>query len=54
MSTTEKVATASDRELVLTRIINAPREKVFRAWTDPELLKAVVRASALHDTRRGN
>lgn len=30
---------ASDRELVLTRIINAPREKVFQAWTDPELLK---------------
>jgi uncharacterized protein YndB with AHSA1/START domain len=39
MSTTEKIATASDRELVLTRIINAPREKVFRAWTEPELLK---------------
>jgi uncharacterized protein YndB with AHSA1/START domain len=31
--------TASNRELVLTRIINAPREKVFKAWTDPELLK---------------
>jgi uncharacterized protein YndB with AHSA1/START domain len=30
---------ASDRELVLARIIDAPREKVFRAWTDPELLK---------------
>ena len=29
----------SDRELVLTRIIDAPREKLFRAWTDPELLK---------------
>jgi uncharacterized protein YndB with AHSA1/START domain len=27
------------RELSLTRIIDAPREKVFRAWTDPELLK---------------
>lgn len=27
------------RELSLTRIINAPREKVFKAWTDPELLK---------------
>src|SRR5690242_19752064 len=32
-------ASASDRELVLTRIIDAPREKLFRAWTDPELLK---------------
>lgn len=29
----------SDRELVLTRIIDAPPEKVFRAWTDPELMK---------------
>ena len=28
-----------DRELVLTRLIKAPREKVFRAWTEPELLK---------------
>ena len=27
------------RELSLTRIMDAPREKVFRAWTDPELLK---------------
>lgn len=30
---------SSDRELVLTRIINAPREKLFRAWTEPALLK---------------
>jgi uncharacterized protein YndB with AHSA1/START domain len=29
----------SDRELVLTRLIDAPREKLFRAWTDPALLK---------------
>ncbi len=27
------------RELVLTRLIDAPREKLFRAWTRPELLK---------------
>ncbi|MDD1500214.1 SRPBCC family protein [Agrobacterium sp. CNPSo 3708] len=26
-------------ELVLMREIDAPREKIFRAWTDPELLK---------------
>jgi uncharacterized protein YndB with AHSA1/START domain len=26
-------------ELTLTRIIAAPREEVFAAWTDPELLK---------------
>jgi uncharacterized protein YndB with AHSA1/START domain len=30
---------SADRELVLTRLINAPREKVYRAWTDPELMK---------------
>ena len=29
----------SDWELVLTRIIDAPREKIFKAWTDPERLK---------------
>jgi uncharacterized protein YndB with AHSA1/START domain len=31
--------TTENRELLLTRLINAPREKVYRAWTDPELLK---------------
>lgn len=30
---------SSDRELVLSRLIAAPRERVYRAWTDPELLK---------------
>lgn len=39
MATTPEAAPTSDRELVLTRIIDAPREKVFQAWTDPELLK---------------
>jgi uncharacterized protein YndB with AHSA1/START domain len=29
----------NDRELVLTRIIDAPPEKLFRAWTDPEIIK---------------
>ena len=28
-----------ENELVLTRLIDAPREKLYRAWTDPELLK---------------
>ena len=32
-------APESDRELVLSRLIGAPREKVYRAWTEPELLK---------------
>ena len=29
----------SDRDQVLTRLINASPDKVFRAWTEPELLK---------------
>jgi uncharacterized protein YndB with AHSA1/START domain len=36
---TSNPSPASDRELILTRLIDAPREKVFRAWTDPDLLK---------------
>jgi len=39
MRAQQTTASASDRELVLTRSINAPREKVFRAWTAPDLLK---------------
>ena len=30
---------SADRELMLTRLIAAPREKLYRAWTDPGLLK---------------
>jgi uncharacterized protein YndB with AHSA1/START domain len=30
---------AGGHELVLTRILNAPRANVFRAWTEPELMK---------------
>jgi len=29
----------ADRELVLTRLIDAPRTHVYRAWVEPELLK---------------
>ena len=36
---TAATADSSDRDLVLTRLIDAPREKLYRAWTDPELLK---------------
>jgi uncharacterized protein YndB with AHSA1/START domain len=32
-------AAADDRDLVLTRLIDAPREALYRAWTEPELLK---------------
>lgn len=38
--TTNKTTTSTEgRDLILTRIIDAPREKVFKAWTDPALLK---------------
>jgi uncharacterized protein YndB with AHSA1/START domain len=37
--TAAKASPLSDRELVLTRLIDAPRAKVYRAWTDAELLK---------------
>jgi uncharacterized protein YndB with AHSA1/START domain len=30
---------SADRELLLTRLIDAPREKLYRAWTDANLLK---------------
>jgi uncharacterized protein YndB with AHSA1/START domain len=39
MSATAEAGPISDRELVLTRLIEAPREKLFRCWTEPELLK---------------
>jgi uncharacterized protein YndB with AHSA1/START domain len=29
----------AERELVLERVFDAPRDKVFRAWTEPKLLK---------------
>lgn len=30
---------ASDRELVLSRVLKAPRNNLFRCWTEPELIK---------------
>ncbi|MGB9333471.1 MAG: SRPBCC family protein [Candidatus Acidiferrales bacterium] len=33
------VTTPSDREIAMTRTLDAPRELVFDAWTKPELLK---------------
>jgi uncharacterized protein YndB with AHSA1/START domain len=37
--TAEPATTLAERELVLTRLIDAPREKLYRCWTEPELLK---------------
>jgi uncharacterized protein YndB with AHSA1/START domain len=36
---TTETTPSNDRELVLTRVIDAPPESVYRAWTEPELLK---------------
>ena len=32
------ITTPSDREIVMTRVFDAPREMVFKAWTDPKQL----------------
>jgi len=32
------VSSTSDREIVTTRVFDAPREVVFQAWTDPDRL----------------
>jgi uncharacterized protein YndB with AHSA1/START domain len=39
MTAANEAEQAANRELVLIRIIDAPCEKVFKAWTDPELLE---------------
>jgi len=39
MAATAKAQPTNALELVLDRLIDAPREKLFRCWTDPELLK---------------
>lgn len=38
MDTPQPAVPDSDRELVLTRIIDASPEKLFRAWTEPALM----------------
>src|SRR5450631_188479 len=37
-ATTKDAADTSDREIVITRVFDAPRELVFKAWTDPKHL----------------
>jgi uncharacterized protein YndB with AHSA1/START domain len=39
MTLEANAAATADRELVLSRLIDATREKLFRAWTEPGLLK---------------
>jgi uncharacterized protein YndB with AHSA1/START domain len=33
-------AAGTDQEVLITRIFDAPRERVFKAWTDPDELAA--------------
>jgi uncharacterized protein YndB with AHSA1/START domain len=37
---TESTPTATDQHVLITRVFDAPRERVFRAWTDPKALAA--------------
>ena len=39
-ASTDTVAQTAERELVVTRIIDAPRRLVFKAWTEPDQVAA--------------
>lgn len=39
MTSVTETSQITDRDLVLTRIIDAPRKNIFRAWTEVDLLK---------------
>jgi uncharacterized protein YndB with AHSA1/START domain len=39
MSTKIEIQPQSDRELVICRLLDAPRESVYRGWVEPELMK---------------
>ena len=39
MSNDPRNTWALEREIVLSRVINAPRERVFAAWTDPNQIR---------------
>jgi uncharacterized protein YndB with AHSA1/START domain len=36
----EQTPTTPDQHVLITRVFDAPRERVFRAWTDPDALAA--------------
>jgi uncharacterized protein YndB with AHSA1/START domain len=59
MSAKVEMKPANDRELVICRLLDAPREKIYQAWTKPELIKQWfcpkpwTIASAVVDVRAG-
>ena len=52
MTTTETAASTADRELVLSRLIAAPAASLYRAWTEPALLKEWFAPLPLDDLAR--
>lgn len=47
-----KVTTPSDREIATERVFDAPRERVFAAFTDPELIPEWWARAARRSSRR--
>jgi uncharacterized protein YndB with AHSA1/START domain len=47
MSITETTTLTEGRDLILTRVIDASREKVFKAWTDSCAAEAMVCTAAM-------
>jgi uncharacterized protein YndB with AHSA1/START domain len=45
--------TAADQEVLITRIFEAPREQVFKAWTDPDEVAAWYGPAHLEAPREG-
>ena len=45
---------AEETDLVLERTLDAPIDLVWKAYTDPEHLEAVVRAQAIRDRPRSS
>ena len=39
MSVCDATTSTAERELVITRVFDSPRDAVFRAWTEPERLR---------------
>ena len=50
--TAATVTTPTDREIHVERVFDAPRERVFAAFTDPELIPQWWGPRGTHDDRR--